>query len=153
MEARAIAGVGLALVLAAAAGLAPRSESADAGRDAAQAKGSGAHEMLVARGRYLTHHVAMCVQCHTPRAADGTLVETELFRGAPVPARTTLDRVDWALQAPNIAGLIGFTDDEEIELLTRGHMQGRRPPKPPMPPFRLTQEDARSVVAYLRTLE
>jgi len=39
----------------------------------------------VERGNYLTHEVAMCVQCHSPRDASGRIIESQEFRGAPMP--------------------------------------------------------------------
>ena len=131
------------LLIALAAGLAARSsaEQADA-----------SDQTLIERGRYITHDLAMCVQCHTPRDEAGRLIPGQEFRGAPVPATNTIRGLEWALRAPNIAGLVGFTDEQEMQLLTRGHADGRPVPKPPMPPFRMTREDARAVIAYLRTL-
>ena len=131
------------LLIALAAGLAARSsaEQADA-----------SDQTLIERGRYITHDLAMCVQCHSPRDEAGRLLAGEEFHGAPVPAVNTIRGLEWALRAPNIAGLVGFTDEQEMQLLTRGHADGRPAPKPPMPPFRMTREDARAVIAYLRTL-
>ena len=106
----------------------------------------------VARGRYLVHHVAMCVQCHTPRDANGALDQTRLLKGAPVPVPSPFPTQPWAVSAPAIAGLPGFSDEDEITLLTTGRRLGNPAPKPPMPPFRLTREDAEAVVAYLRSL-
>ena len=36
----------------------------------------------VEHGRYLVHHVAMCVECHTPRTERGDLVMGRLLQGA-----------------------------------------------------------------------
>lgn len=119
----------------------------------ATTRAASSEESAVARGRYLTHDVAMCVQCHTPRDEEGRLLASELFRGAPVPARPTIPGLEWALRAPNIAGLVGFTDEEVIQLLTAGRAESRARPRPPMPSYRLSPEDARAVVAYLRSLE
>ena len=109
-------------------------------------------EGLVARGNYLVHDVAMCVQCHTPRHANGELDRTRLLKGAPVPVPSPFPTQPWAFTAPAIAGLPGFSDEDEITLLTTGRRLGSAAPKPPMPPFRLTREDAEAVVAYLRSL-
>jgi len=108
---------------------------------------------LVERGRYITHDLAMCVQCHSPRDEAGRLIPGQEFHGAPVPATNTIRGMEWALRAPNIAGLVGFTDEQEMQILTRGWADGRPAPKPPMPPFRMSPEDARAVIAYLRTLD
>jgi mono/diheme cytochrome c family protein len=122
-------------------------------RGTAQQTAAAANQSLIERGRYITHDLAMCVQCHTPRDEAGRLIPGQEFRGAPVPAVNTIRGMEWALRAPNIAGLVGFTDEQEMQLLTRGQADGRPAPQPPMPPFRMTPEDARAVIAYLRTLD
>jgi mono/diheme cytochrome c family protein len=108
---------------------------------------------LVARGQYLVENVAMCVQCHTPRNQAGELDRTQLFRGAPIPIQGPpfLD-MNWAVKAPNIVGLLGYTEEDAIRLLTEGLNRTGAHPKPPMPPFRMNQEDAAAVVAYLKSL-
>jgi mono/diheme cytochrome c family protein len=106
----------------------------------------------VERGRYLTHEVAMCVQCHTPRDSNGNLIESKAFGGAPIPVTSPWPNREWAFSAPAIGGLPGFTDEQVVTLLITGRATGREPPKPPMPPFRLSREDAEAVVAYLRTI-
>jgi mono/diheme cytochrome c family protein len=112
-----------------------------------------ADDRAIAQGRYLAHHVAMCVQCHTPRAPNGELDESRVFEGAPVPvAPPDFPDFPWAVNAPPIAGLPGFTDEDEIALLTTGKRPSGPSPKPPMPPFRLSREDAAAIVAYLRSL-
>ena len=107
---------------------------------------------LAERGRYLVHDVALCVQCHSPRDEDGNLLETKLLTGARIPFDSPFAGRAWAYQAPNIRGLIGYTEAEGVRLLTEGITRGGTPPKPPMQQFHMTPEDARSVVAYLKSL-
>jgi mono/diheme cytochrome c family protein len=133
----------LGLLIALAVGLAARSSAEQA---------NASDQTLIERGRYITHDLAMCVQCHTPRDEAGRLIPGQEFRGAPVPATNTIGGLVGALGAPNIAGVVGFTEELFLLLLTRGKAEGRPAPKPPMPPFRMTREDARAVIAYLRTL-
>jgi len=112
-----------------------------------------ASQRQIRQGEYLTQHVAMCVQCHTPRRSDGQLDMTRLFQGAPVPVPSpAFPNQQWAVNAPNIAGLTGFSDEDEIALLTTGQRLSGRSPSPPMPPFRLRREDAEAIVAYLRSI-
>jgi hypothetical protein len=91
----------------------------------------------------------MCVRCHTRGTPTGARSDAPA-QGAPVlPSPFPTQR--WAVSAPAIAGLPGFSDEDEITLLTTGRRLGSAVPKPPMPPFRLTREDAEAVVAYLRS--
>lgn len=108
----------------------------------------------LARGKYIVDHVAMCVQCHTPRNESGDLLADRYLEGAPVPVPAPpYPTIDWALKAPAIAGLIGYTEEEGIRLLTKGVTRDGRVPNPPMPAFRLTPEDAKAVVEYLQSLK
>jgi mono/diheme cytochrome c family protein len=108
---------------------------------------------LVTRGRYLVENVAMCIQCHTPRNQAGELDRTQLFRGAPIPVNGPhFQDMDWAVKAPNIVGLLGYTEEDAIRLLTEGRTRTGTRPRPPMPPFRMSREDAAAVVAYLKSL-
>ena len=107
----------------------------------------------VSRGRYIAQHVAMCVQCHSPRDPAGNLVTARLFHGAPIPVRSPFAAQDWALRAPHIAGLPGYTQEQAVRLLTEGVTASGGTPRPPMPPFRMQREDAEAVAAFLKSLE
>ena len=104
------------------------------------------------RGQYLVEHVAMCVQCHTPRNAQGELDRTRLLQGAPIPVPAPFPMSRWAFEAPKIAGLPGWMAEDAMRLLQTGRSARGYVPRPPMPPFRMTQEDAAAVVAYLKSL-
>ena len=106
----------------------------------------------IARGNYIAHHVAMCVECHTPRDDNGKLIPSRLFKGAPVPvAAPPYPALEWAFQAPDIAGLVGY--DNEVDLLMTGIVtRTGKPAQRPMPPFQMNREDAEAVVAYLKSL-
>jgi mono/diheme cytochrome c family protein len=106
----------------------------------------------IERGRYIVHDVAQCIQCHTPHDGNGTLLADRLLEGAPIPVRSPFANQDWAYQAPRIAGLPGYTVEEGIRLLTQGVARNGQRPLPPMPQFRMNEQDARDVVAYLRSL-
>ena len=106
---------------------------------------------VLERGQYLVEHVAMCSQCHTPRHEDGTIDRTRLLHGAAVPVRSPF-RDRWASRAPHLAGLPGHSGEDIRRLLTEGLTRHGRPPLPPMPPYRMTTEDADAVIAYLRSL-
>ena len=106
----------------------------------------------VARGEYLVNNVAMCVQCHTPRDERGELERSKLLQGALVLVVSPYPNDQWAFTAPRIAGLAPWTEEQLVTLLTTGARPTGERPKPPMPPFRMTREDAEAVVAYLRSL-
>lgn len=117
----------------------------------ARAQGGG-RDALIARGEYLTHHVAMCVQCHTPRREDGSLLDDQQFMGAPMPVEAPPFTDYWCVNTPRIAGLPGWTEEQAVKFLMTGTPPRGRRPKNPMPPFRMTREDASAVVAYLKSL-
>ena len=106
----------------------------------------------VERGRYLVHRVSLCVQCHSPRDENGRLLETRLLSGARIPVDSPFPGQPWAYQAPDIRGMLGYTEEEGVRLLTEGITRNGTAPRPPMQQFRMTREDARAVVAYLRSL-
>ena len=107
----------------------------------------------VERGRYLTHDVAMCVQCHSPRDDKGEIVKGKEFSGARIPVESPFPGPPWAIQAPNLRGLTGFSEEGVVRLLRDGIAHTGAPPQSPMPPFRMTREDASAIVAYLRSLD
>ncbi len=119
---------------------------------AVQVGSAAAPQGQIARGGYLASDVAMCVQCHTPRDADGKLDRARWLTGAPIPVRSPFPNETWAFRAPAIAGLPGWTAEDVQSLLTTGRRLSGYAPKRPMPPFRLTREDAEAVAAYLHSL-
>jgi hypothetical protein len=107
---------------------------------------------LVARGEYLTTSVAMCVQCHSGRDENGTILDSARFHGGAIPVTSPYASQTWATIAPSLAGLPGFTDEQVISLLTTGNMgDGRPSPRRPMPPFRMSRPDAEAIAAFLRS--
>lgn len=108
----------------------------------------------VEHGLYLVEHVAMCIECHSPRDQHGEILESRKLLGAPIPIGPPPWKGEWATLAPRILGLPGYDDRKALRLLTQGAIgRDEQPLKPPMPPFRMTRQDAADVVAYLRSLE
>lgn len=105
----------------------------------------------IAHGEYLATSVAMCIQCHSPRDSKGEIIASQAFTGGAIPFRSPYRDSEWALRAPSLRGLPGFTDEQVIMLLTEGHTGNRPAPRKPMPPFRMSQDDARAIVAFLRS--
>ncbi len=94
----------------------------------------------------------MCEQCHTQRDEHGTPDRAHWLMGGPVNYRPSYSDPAWAQREPRIAGSPPGTDEEIVRLLTTGISRTGRPPNAPMPPFRMTREDAEAVLAYLKSL-
>jgi len=107
----------------------------------------------VERGRYLAHDVAMCVQCHSPREEDGRIIASQEFRGAPMPLVSPYPAARFALKTPNLRELALSDPEAIVRLLRTGIARGGKAPDLPMPPFRMTAEDADSIALYLRSLD
>jgi mono/diheme cytochrome c family protein len=137
-----VAGIASTLALAASCTVAG-SRSADTGQ--------------LTRGQYLVTIMA-CGDCHTPGALAGSrdpsrpLAGSEVGfglgpgRGVVYPKNLTPDRD---------TGLGAWTDDEIVRAIRQGVARDGRPliPVMPWPSYAvLTPEDARAIVAYLRTI-
>jgi mono/diheme cytochrome c family protein len=106
----------------------------------------------VEHGRYLVERVVMCAECHSSRDAAGAIVPGTRLRGGAMPARVPWPG-DWPLQVPRIAGLPGYTDAQALRLLTEGAVKrDGTQARAPMPRFRMSEQDAADVMAYLRGL-
>lgn len=106
-----------------------------------------------ARGKYIVERVGMCGDCHTPRDAKGEPIAAQALHGAPLGLRP-LHPMQFAEYAPRIAGLpVNWTPQETAIFLQTGKRADGSSPLPPMPPYRLTKEDAWAVVDYLRSLK
>lgn len=105
------------------------------------------------RGKYIVENVAMCGQCHTPRNGSGDLIMSQWLNGAAVPVHAPAQIRPWAEYAPRIAGLTQFTDEQALRLLTGGISRTGTMLRNPMPPYRMSKQDAQDIVAYLRSLE
>lgn len=110
-----------------------------------------AEARLVARGRHLVENVALCADCHSPRLPTGEFDRTRWLMGAPIGFKPLVE-MPWVPVAPPLGGLPGYTDEQAVRLLTTGQSATGRPILPPMPGFRLAEDEARAVVAYLRSL-
>lgn len=113
----------------------------------------------IARGRYLAHHVMVCIDCHSQR-------DWSLFAGPPVAGTDGMggEVFDQKLGfpgrfvAPNItpAGIGNYTDGELMRAITCGVAKDGRALFPVMPYNNfgnVSEEDIKSVIAYIRTLK
>ena len=106
-----------------------------------------------ARGKYIVQQVGMCGDCHTPRNAQGEPIAAQALHGAPIPFRP-LHPMPFAEAAPRIAGLpAGWTAAQTATFLQTGKRPDGSHPLPPMPPYRLSQQDAWAVADYLKSLK
>jgi mono/diheme cytochrome c family protein len=126
----------LALALVAAAAVLWRAPAAG------QAKDENKNDEALKRGAYLVNSVAQCGNCHTPRNA----------KGAPIWFKPTSAKFEkWEDTVPNItaSGLATkWSEEKLVKLLTSTGVEADAP----MPAFKLTEGDARAVVAHLRSL-
>ncbi|HEY1263396.1 MAG TPA: cytochrome c [Terriglobales bacterium] len=111
-----------------------------------------AQAQRIARGKYIVEGLSRCQQCHTPHNEQGNPDNRHPLDGAPVWLQPVTPPADWPLKAPRIAGTLSASDAELVRLLTTGIWKDGKPLRQPMPQFRMTQEDAEAVVAYLRSL-
>ena len=106
---------------------------------------------LVARGQYLVTSVAGCNDCHTPMTPQGPDMAHSL-QGAPILMAPTIE-IAWATVAPPIAGLpLNFTEAQLAAFLQTGVRPDGASPRAPMPPYRMNDDDARAVAAYISTM-
>src|SRR3954465_14313616 len=114
---------------------------------------AASHAQAVARGQYIVERVGMCHDCHTPRDEKGQLIMAKSLQGGEIGSRP-IHPMPWAEIAPPIAGLPGhFTPEQMVTFLQSGKRPDGSTPRPPMPPYRLSKEDAQSVTAYLRSIK
>jgi mono/diheme cytochrome c family protein len=112
-----------------------------------------ASDLQIQRGKYLVESVGMCTDCHTPRNWLGNYDKDRWLQGAKLQIKPVFP-VTFATFAPPIAGLPTFPNDESaIKFLTTGTNLANRLAMQPMPQFRFSAEDAKAVIAYLRSLK
>ncbi len=105
------------------------------------------------RGRYVVERVGMCADCHSPRDATGAPVAEMAFNGAPIGFAPIHPIPAWADYAPRLAGLPpGYDTAALVRFLRTGARPDGTMARPPMPPYRLGQEDAEAVAAFFQSL-
>lgn len=107
---------------------------------------------LVSRGKYIVEGLSRCAQCHTPRDSNGNPEPNEPLEGAAVWLKPAEPDEQWPLKAPRLAGVLPGSDAEMVTLLTTGIWRDGKRLRQPMPQFRMTEQDAQAVVAYLKSL-
>lgn len=111
-----------------------------------------ANQSQMDRGKYLVENVGMCEECHTPRLENGDIDESRRLQGAAIWIVPVHPMTNWAMRAPALAGLPGFTDAEAETVLEQGIGPNGLPIQPPMHIFHMTPADAQAIVTYLRSM-
>jgi mono/diheme cytochrome c family protein len=109
-------------------------------------------QSAVERGRYLVEDVAMCEECHTPRDAAGNLDESRRLQGAQIWIMPVHQNPNWANNAPPLAGLGGYTDEQGEAVLEKGVGPNGETIRQPMHIYHMNHGDAQAIIAYLRSL-
>ncbi|MGA3403367.1 MAG: c-type cytochrome [Acetobacteraceae bacterium] len=123
---------------------------------AAALRPAQAAETALDRGTYLMRGIVACGNCHTPKDANGhPLADQELSGGVAIDAPV------FHAVAPNITpdkatGIGNWTDAQIIDAIRNGKRPDGSTIGPPMAiPFysRMSDSDARAIVAYLRAVK
>ena len=144
--------VWLLAVIGSTTGISISSANAQAQESSQTAGEHRAHDPRVARGKYIVEDVAVCTQCHTPHTGSGDLDRSRWLEGSALWLQPANPDPNWPLRAPRLAGSPPGSDADLISLLTTGQWRGGQRLRAPMPQFRMSNEDAQAVVAYLRSL-
>lgn len=113
----------------------------------------------IERGRYLANHVTVCIDCHSTR--DWTIFSGPIEPGTEGRGGELFDQkygFPGVFYAANITptGIGTWSDGDILRTITTGVTPTGRAMFPVMPYTsyrRLSEEDAESIVAYLRTLK
>jgi mono/diheme cytochrome c family protein len=113
----------------------------------------------VARGEYLANHVAICMDCHTPRDFTkfaGPIRHDQLGAGGD-KFDNFIAGVPGTLYAKNItpAGIAGWTDGELLRAVTEGVSKDGTAlfPLMPYPNYgQIAEDDVMAILAYVRSL-
>lgn len=128
-------------------------------KDAQASNTEDSLKAVVAHGKYLANHVAVCIDCHSKR-------EFTKFSMPPVPGTEGIgasfpfgeaDGIPGEIWAPNITSshFTDWTDDEMAKAIAHGVNKKGDTLFPIMPYYnfsKMAKEDLYAIVAYLRTL-
>ena len=114
----------------------------------------------VQRGSYLVNQVTLCPVCHTTRAGDNMFLDGERADAFLGGGNVYADKGLGTVWVPNLTpdpdtGLGRWKDDEILRAMRDGVSADGRFLNPLMPFHsyqHLADEDARAIVAYLRTI-
>jgi mono/diheme cytochrome c family protein len=109
---------------------------------------------LVARGKYLVNGPALCANCHTPRGADLRPVMSKFLSGGEKFTSPVFVTYSRNITPDKDTGIGTWSDAQIIRAMREGFTKEGKTLGPPMP-FemlnKMSDDDARAIVAYLRT--
>jgi mono/diheme cytochrome c family protein len=108
----------------------------------AQQQNSPSADDEVARGKYIVESVAKCNECHSPRGQNEQPAKGLSLSGAKLEFKPITPNASWAESAPNIRGIKGYNEEAEVTLFSRGIAKNYGELAPPMPSYKMTEDDA-----------
>jgi mono/diheme cytochrome c family protein len=113
-------------------------------------------QTAVERGKYLVEGVLTCGNCHSPRAADGSIDTRRLYSGGPQTWDMPTFTAKGANITPDAATGIGNWSADDMKRAIRDGVRPSRDQLAPIMPYGFykifTPGDLDAVVAYLRTV-
>jgi len=119
-------------------------------------------KLVIEQGKYLAHHVAMCMDCHSHRDftqfAGPPKEGTEGIGGEVYDQKLDVPGVIYSrnITPDTVNGIGKWTDEEIVRAITRGINKNGDTlfPLMPYPHYNgMSKEDIYSIVAYIRTLK
>jgi len=113
-------------------------------------------DALVKRGAYLVNGPAACANCHTPRNSDFSLVQGMEFAGGFKLVDPAFTVYSANITPDKDTGIGTWTDGEVLRAIRQGVGKDGKVIFPPMPVptyNNMSDDDAKAIVAYLRTLK
>jgi mono/diheme cytochrome c family protein len=109
------------------------------------------------RGKYLVEEIAKCADCHTPATETGEPDRARWLKGAVLPFAPIEAVKNWHKTAPDITSASRlfqkWGEPGMVKFLTTGRGPSGNAADAPMPGYRLKQDDAEAIVAYLKSLK
>ena len=111
----------------------------------------------LARGKYLVEEVARCQECHTPRLPDGEFDRTKWLKGMVQTIQPIEPIKNWHKTSPDLTAASRlwqrWGDAGMLKFLTTGVTPSGGSAGPPMPTYKLRQDDAEAIIEYLKSLK
>lgn len=116
---------------------------------------TGWAESAAERGKYLVEEIGKCGMCHTS-LVDGKPDAAKALKGGVLNIQPIQPVQGWHKTAPDLTSSGRLFQRWGEKGLTNFLMTGKGPTgntaDPPMPAYKMKQEDAEAVVAYLKSL-